>query len=110
MADSFHVLKYRPEECLLYIFVDDIIPRWITTFEIIDVETFVGADKFGNVFVYRMPPGCDDMAEDDPTATKFKWENGFLNGAQFKLDLISHFHTGEIITAIRKVQLSPAVK
>ena len=73
MSDSFHVLKYRPDECLLYIFVDDIIPWWVTTFQIIDIDTIVGADKFGNVFVCRIPAGSDDLAEDDPTATKFKW-------------------------------------
>jgi splicing factor 3B subunit 3 len=45
-----------------------------------------GVDKFENFFVARLPVGCEDDAEDDPTATKFKWENGYLNGAAFKME------------------------
>lgn len=56
-ADSVHVLKYKPEECQLYIFADDVIPRWITDFTLLDYDTIVGSDKFENLFVLRLPPG-----------------------------------------------------
>jgi splicing factor 3B subunit 3 len=54
----------------------------------LDNDTIAGVDKFENLFVNRLPSGCEDDAEDDPTATKFKWENGYLNGAAFKMDTI----------------------
>lgn len=105
-ADSVHVLKYKPEECQLYIFADDVIPRWITDFTMLDYDTIVGCDKFENVFVLRLPPGCEEDAEDDPTSTKFKWESGYLSGAAFKFEQISQFHVGELITSIKKCKLS----
>jgi splicing factor 3B subunit 3 len=46
----------------------------------------VAGDKFENVFVLRLPPNCEEDAEDDPTSTKMKWESGYLNGAAFKLE------------------------
>lgn len=101
-ADSVHVLKYKPEECQLYVFADDVIPRWITDFTLLDYDTIVGCDKFENVFVLRLPPGCEEDAEDDPTSTKFKWESGYLSGAAFKFEQLAQFHVGEVITSIKK--------
>ena len=54
-----------------------------------------------------MPAGCEDDAEDDPTATKFKWENGYLNGAAFKMDSINQFYMGEVGTQVTKACLNP---
>jgi len=105
-ADSVHVLKYKPEECQLYIFADDVIPRWITDFTLLDYDTIVGSDKFENLFVLRLPPGWEEDAEDDPTSTKFKWESGYLSGAAFKFEPIAHIHTGELVTSIKKCKLS----
>jgi splicing factor 3B subunit 3 len=102
IADAFHVLKYNAEESQLYIFADDVIPRWVTSFELLDYDTVVGGDKFENIFVCRLPPGCEEDAEDDPTATKFKWECGYLNGAAFKMEQVCQFYTGEVVTSIQK--------
>ena len=86
ISESVRVLKYKPEEAQLYIFADDVLNRWLTSFTMLDNDTLAGVDKFENFFVCRLPPGCEDDAEDDPTATKFKWENGYLNGAAFKME------------------------
>jgi len=66
----------------------------------LDSETVAGVDKFENIFVNRLPPGAEDDAEDDPTATKFKWEQGYLNGAAFKMDAVCQFFVGEVPTSI----------
>ena len=50
----------------------------------------------------RLPQGCEEDAEDDPTSTKFKWESGYLSGAAFKFEQLSQFHVGEVITSIKK--------
>jgi splicing factor 3B subunit 3 len=63
-------------------------------------------DKFENFFICRLPAGCEDDAEDDPTATKFKWENGYLNGAAFKMEEVCQFYLGEVGTTVAKAKLS----
>jgi len=73
---------------------------------LLDQDTYVGLDKFENVFVNRLPVGCEDDAEDDPTASKFKWENGYLNGAAFKTEAICQFYAGELGTSVTKASLS----
>jgi splicing factor 3B subunit 3 len=88
VQESVHVLKFKPEEVQLYIFADDVLNRWLTSFCLLDQDTIAGVDKFENIFVSRLPLGCENDAEDDPTATKFKWENGYLNGAAFKMEEI----------------------
>lgn len=72
----------------------------------LDEDTVAGVDKFENFFVNRLPVGCEDVAEDDPTATKFNFENGYLNGAAFKLDKVNQFFIGEVGTSIQKAKLS----
>ena len=59
------------------------------------------------MYVNRMPAGCEDDAEDDPTSTKYKWENGNLNGAAFKMDAINQFFIGEVGTQVTKACLNP---
>jgi splicing factor 3B subunit 3 len=88
-SESIHILKYNPEEVQLFTFADDIINRWLTNFILLDHDTVAGLDKFENFFTSRVPQGCEEDAEDDPTATKFKWENGYLNGAAFKLNTVN---------------------
>ena len=73
----------------------------------LDQDTVVGVDKFENIYVNRLPAGCEDDAEDDPTATKFKWENGYLNGAAFKMDAINQYFMGEMGTKVLKCQMNP---
>jgi len=46
----------------------------------------LGTDKFGNVFMSRLPPSVSDEVEEDPTAGgKFKAEGGYLNGASYRV-------------------------
>lgn len=53
--DSIHVYKYRQKEQTFYEVADDILPRWMTCFQVVDYHTVVGADKFENIFVSRIP-------------------------------------------------------
>ena len=101
-----HVLKYKPEDIQLYIFADDVLNRWLTSFCLLDADTFAGLDKFENVFISRLPLGSDHDADDDPTATKFKWEQGHLNGAAFKCEELAQYFTGEVGTCITKADLT----
>ena len=84
------------------------IPRWTTCFTVLDADTICGADKFGNFFVGRLPVNCDAEAEDDPTASRFKWESGYLNGAAFKMEQLCMYHVGDMITSMQITKLSYA--
>lgn len=66
----------------------------------LDEDTVCGVDKFENMFVVRIPTGIEEDAEDDPTASKFKWESGMLNGAQAKFEQISQYFIGEVGTQV----------
>ena len=96
------VLTYKAEESVLFAFADDFIPRWPTNFVMLDPDTLAGADMFENFFVLRLPAGSEENAEDDPTATRFRWENGTNNSAKYKMDHLCNFHVGEVITQMQK--------
>lgn len=67
IQESFHFVKYRKDENQLYIFADDVVPRWLTCSLHMDFDTMAGADKFGNVFMARLPQEVSEEIEDDPT-------------------------------------------
>lgn len=68
----------------------------------LDTETVVCSDLFENVFVLRLPPGYEENGEDDPTATRFRWEQGSMSSANFKMENLCNFHVGEVITKLQK--------
>ena len=47
--------KYKAAENALYEYADDIAPRHITAALPLDYDTVAAADRFGNVFVTRLP-------------------------------------------------------
>jgi len=106
LNESFHVLRYKPNENQLYLFADDTLTRWITCSTILDYDTIAGCDKFENFFVYRLPQGCDEESEEDPMGTKYKWDVGYLNGAAYKMELIAQYHKGDLITSLKKCSLN----
>ncbi|KAK5795226.1 Splicing factor 3B subunit 3 [Gossypium arboreum] len=107
IQESFHFCKYRRDENQLYIFADDVVPRWLTASYHIDFDTMAGADKFGNVYFVRLPQDVSDEIEEDPTGGKIKWEQGRLNGAPNKVEEIVQFHVGDVVTSLQKASLIP---
>ncbi|EAR85077.1 splicing factor 3B subunit 3 (macronuclear) [Tetrahymena thermophila SB210] len=105
VADSVHVLKYRSKDQTFYEVCDDILPRWMSSFQVLDYHTYIGGDKFENAFVCRVPSNADEEMEENPMAYKLRWETGYLNGAPFKTEQICHFYAGEVITTLQKASL-----
>jgi len=66
-----------------------VLNRWLTNFCLLDDDTIAGLDKFENFFVNRLPIGCEEDAEDDPAGSKQQWEQGYLNGAKYKMEKIN---------------------
>jgi hypothetical protein len=55
MAESVHFLKFKRSDNALVVFADDYSSRYLTSTVYVDYNTIAGADKFGNVFVLRLP-------------------------------------------------------
>lgn len=104
LAESFHFVKYRKPENQLSIYADDCNPRWLTATQVLDYDTMAGADKFGNIFVIRLPSEVNEELEDNPMGN-FLMSKQSLNGAAFKLQTLINFHVGETVNAMAKAPL-----
>jgi len=108
LAESFVFVTYKRSSNLLTIFADDAAPRWLTCATPIDANTLVGADKFGNIFVCRLPQEvADDIDDAQLLSATAGREDMALNGAPSKADEIVQFHVGETVTSLQKVTLGP---
>ena len=65
MSECIHALKCSYEESQLYIYADEVLKRWTTSFCLLDPDTVCGVDKFENLYINRLPAGCENEAEDD---------------------------------------------
>lgn len=75
----------------------------------LDFNTVAGTDKFGNVFVLRLPENTNDQVE-NPSGSRILWDQGLLNGAPSKVDLLAHYHLGELATSACACSLVPGGK
>ena len=105
MQESVFYAVYKPPENRLLVFADDSQPRWITAQTMVDYNTVVAGDRFGNIFVNRLDSKVSDQVDDDPTGAGILHEKGILMGAPHKTKMLAHFHVGDIVTAIHKVAM-----
>lgn len=106
VQESLFFVRYNRADNSLYVMADDIVPRWVTTQTMLDYNTVAGGDKFGNVFVSRLPERVSQL-EDDPTGSRFQWEQQYLNGAPYKLEPVCNYYVGETVTRVVKAALTP---
>ena len=78
------------------------ICRYITSVCVLDYDTIGATDKFGNVFVLRLPSHITDDKCDTPAGATNRalWEQNNVNGAPNKLEIMAHYHLGEMCTSI----------
>jgi len=72
-----------------------------------DYETVVAGDKFGNIFINRLPASVTSNVDDDPTGAGIMHEKSLLMGAPHKTNMLAHFHIGDIPTSLQRVALVP---
>ena len=113
IQESVHFVKYsRPGS--LSIFADDSTPRWMTSLDVLDYNTIAGSDKFGNVFVLRLPDKVARVESADATtkaspltaAGAAGGSGGAASNAAHKLELACCFHVGETVTRVQKIRLT----
>ena len=107
LHESFHFLKYKRQENQLIIFADDAIPRHLSAQVVLDYDTIAGGDKFGNVFVCRLPSEVSDECIENPAGNRMLWDTGIMNGAPNKLEQIVQFHLGQVVTSLKRTTLIP---
>ncbi|RHY15498.1 hypothetical protein DYB36_006057, partial [Aphanomyces astaci] len=106
---SFHFVRYRADDNQLVIFADDFVPRCISASTLVDYDTMAGGDKFGNVFVTRLPSEVSDQVE-NPSGNRMLWDAHLLNGAPNKVEQVCQFYVGETITSMVRTRLVPVGK
>jgi splicing factor 3B subunit 3 len=105
MHESTHYVTYRPQENRLLAFADDTTPRLVSATEMVDYDTVAGGDRFGNLFINRLPRDISDEIEEDPTGNRLVYERGYLHGCAHKLQTMVNFYVGDTITSIHKTVL-----
>lgn len=106
VAESISFLKYNRILNELVIFADDTHPRWMTAACPVDYDTVAGADKFGNIFLTRLPDNVSDEISEEPGAVGM-FEGNDLQGAHYKAEEIVQYHVGETVCSLQKATLSP---
>jgi splicing factor 3B subunit 3 len=104
---SYHFVKYNRADNILYIFADDCIPRWLTSGFLLDPTTIAAGDKFGNIFVTRLPDKVNQQLEEDPTGGTIQWNTKDIAGAPYKLDMLINFYVGETVAKVIKTNITP---
>ncbi|KAF5254508.1 hypothetical protein FANTH_766 [Fusarium anthophilum] len=84
-------------------FVDDTVARWITCTEIVDHESVVGGDKFGNLWIVRCPEKASKEVGEGGNC--FINAQNHLRGAPTRFETAAHFFTQDIPTSITKTNL-----
>ncbi|WFD42592.1 pre-mRNA-splicing factor rse1 [Malassezia psittaci] len=107
MQESVHYMVYKQATNGFTVFADDILPRWTTCVLMLDYDTVMHADKFGNIAVLRVPLAASRDSDEDPTGLMLRAERPFLMGTAHRLETLAHFHVGDIVTSMRLASLVP---
>ncbi|GBG29377.1 Pre-mRNA-splicing factor rse1 [Hondaea fermentalgiana] len=101
-AASTTVLKFTASDLTLTAVADDLVPRLSVATEVLDYDTVAGSDKLGNFFVLRVPADLD-AGDLGALRTANLWEQTRSGGgAPNKLDALTNYYLGELVTSLRK--------
>lgn len=78
---------------------DDIMQRQITAIQSLDTNTVIGGDKFGNLFVSRLPTSISQKLNSD---LALKYQDTYLNGSGSRLTNLCEFFLQDIPTCLIK--------
>ncbi|KAN0060282.1 pre-mRNA-splicing factor rse1 [Thecaphora frezii] len=107
MQESIMFVAYKSLENRLVVFADDVMPKFVTCAAMLDYETVVAGDRFGNVFVLRLDGSTSRAVDEDPTGLTIVHEKPVLNGAPHKALLVAHYFVGDVVTSLARTSLVP---
>ncbi|KAJ1550181.1 Splicing factor 3B subunit 3, partial [Cladochytrium tenue] len=105
VQESLHYAVYVASENRITVFADDTAGRFVTASCMLDYDTIAGGDKFGSLFVARLPRDVSEEVDEDPAGNRVLYEKGYLNGAAYKLEHVAEFHVGETVTSVARAAL-----
>lgn len=104
VRDSVTWLVYKYTDDTLIPFADDTISRHVTCSVMVDSETSIHGDRFGNLFM--MKNNYLYLADEDDHGVMLRNERPTLNGSSaHRLDLESHFYINDTPTSLCKASL-----
>lgn len=86
-------------------FADDTVARHTTCTEMVDYDTVVGGDKFGNMWMLRCPPKVSEASDESPDGQHLLQDKGYLGGAPNRVDLAMHYFVNDIPIKVQKTSL-----
>ncbi|KAG0214840.1 CPSF A subunit region-domain-containing protein [Mortierella sp. GBAus27b] len=101
VQESIHYASYIASDNKIVVFADDKAPRWITCSAMVDYDTVAAGDKFGNFFINRLPQKLSQEVDEDEAGGRSVGK-GYLHGAAHKVDLVAHYHVGDVLTSLAK--------
>lgn len=105
VSEGVTYVVYKPKYNRLIPFVDDVTQRWTTSAGMMDYESVVGGDKFGNLWVVRCPEVPSREADEEGAGGYIMNERSYLNGAPYRLELRAHYFANDIPTSVQKTSL-----
>jgi splicing factor 3B subunit 3 len=102
---TYVVHKDQVHPTRLIPFVDDTVARHTTASEMLDYDTTVGGDKFGNIWLVRCPQKVSESSDESPDGSDLLVDKGYLGGTSNRLDLITHYFANDIPISIQKTVL-----
>eukprot|EP00948_MAST-09A_sp_MAST-9A-sp1_P002971 g2971.t1 len=117
--ESFSCLYYRRSDNCFVTLSEDMNVRSLTCGILVDPNTVVAGDRYGNVFALRVPKEAKNdvgvLPGSNNTGITSLWNDGAGSaGASSRnrrpgqyLQLVSHFHVGQVITSMEKTTLTP---
>jgi splicing factor 3B subunit 3 len=103
---SVHVLKLNKVDGQMFVIADDMLQRYMSSMLLLDYNTVVGADKFDNIFVSRVPAEVREEQVGE-SSLRLGPDTNYILGKSHKLELVNQFHLGELVTSMHKVALAP---
>jgi len=105
MMQSVHFLKYDSTQNRIILLANDRVPsRCITCQELLDRSTIAAADKFGNIFIFRLPKGSEAGVV-NLSGTRALWESSRADDLIPKLEILCHYYVGEVVTSLTRASL-----
>jgi splicing factor 3B subunit 3 len=86
-------------------FIDDTIARQTTCTEMLDYDTTVGGDKFGNLWLVRCPQKVSESSDESPDGSDLLVDKAYLGGTANRLDNVANYFANDIPIAIQKTVL-----
>lgn len=99
---------YKAVDNRLVLFAEDTLPRWMSAIAMVDYDTVAGADKFGNIWLARLPAAVSNTVDEDPTGLTIVHEKSYLQGAPYRSEIVAHYYIGDAVTSLTLAPIAPA--